>query len=321
MDGETMEPTSYPATAGHLDGAICFEGPAESIYRVLRKVSIADAGLIIWGESGTGKNLYAWLSHQLSPRNGGPYLEISCASLPESLVETELFGHTRGAFTGAAQSHPGRLSAADGGTLILDELENLSPSSQAKLLRVVESGRFTPIGGERERNVDIRFIGLTQENPELLVQRGILRKDLYYRLALFSLALPNLRDHAIELPAMIAFVVRQEAARLKKEPVRLEPVVTETLCRYTFPGNFRELQNIVRRWSLLQSGGKITLSDVPERIRRETEPGHWPSLEELERDYIIRILRHTRGKKSEAARLLGIHRKTLLEKRKLYDLE
>jgi len=316
-----MEQRTESAPAGHLDGAICFEGPAESVYRVLRKVSVADASLIIWGESGTGKNLYAWLSHQLSPRHGGPYLEISCASLPESLVETELFGYARGAFTGAAQNHSGRLMAADGGTLVLDELDQLPPSSQAKLLRVVESGRFTPLGGQREQTVDIRFIGLTQEHPESLVQRGLLRKDLYYRIALFALALPTLRDHAIELPAMIAFVIRQEAARLKKEPVHLEPAVTETLCRYAFPGNFRELQNIIRRWSLLQPGGKITLGDVPERIRRQTEPGQWPSLEELERDYIIRVLRHTRGRKSEAARLLGIHRKTLLEKRKLYGLD
>jgi DNA-binding NtrC family response regulator len=321
MDSEPMETTSYPADAGHLDGVICFEGPAASIYQVLKKVSAAGASMIIWGESGTGKNLYACLSHQLSPRQNGPYLEISCSALPESLVETELFGYARGAFTGAAQSHPGRLPAAHGGTLVLDELEHLSLSSQAKLLRVVESGRYTPIGGEREQTADIRFIGLTQENPEILVQRGTLRKDLYYRLALFSLALPSLRDHAIELPAIIAFVIRQEAVRLKREPLRLEAAVFDMLCRYPYPGNFRELQNIIRRWSLLHTGGKISVEDVPDRIRREMESRPWPTLREMEKEYIARVLEHTRGRKSDAAQVLGIHRKTLLEKRKLYDLD
>jgi len=305
----------------NLDEILFREGPGGKIYTILEKISAADANLLIWGESGTGKNLFAYLAHCLGPRKYGPFLEISCSALPESLVETELFGYARGAFTGAAESHDGRLIKANEGTLVLDELDSLSQFSQAKLLRVVETGCFTPIGSQTEAALDLRVIGLTQENPEILVKKGILRKDLYYRLSLFSIGLPRLREYSREFIQLIDFFITQEAARLKKPSIRLSSEVERTLRKYPFPGNFRELQNLIRRWTLLQTGQVIKADDVPDHITDHISASSWKTLKELEKEYIRQVLDFTKGKKSKTAEILGIHRKTLLEKRKLYDLD
>ena len=236
------------------------------------------ANCLIWGESGTGKNLFAYLIHRLGPRRDGPYVELSCSALPETLVETELFGYARGAFTGAADDHDGRLVKAHGGTLVLDELDCLSPVSQSKLLRVVELGRFTPMGAPAEATLRARYVGVLQESPGELVRRGILRQELYYRLALFTVGLPPLRELAEELPALAEFIARQEADRARVAPVRLGPAALDRLQRYAFPGNLRELQNLVRRWTLLQPGAAIGVDDLPPAVRDQgpgsrAEPG------------------------------------------------
>jgi len=295
-------------------------GPLRTVLDSVSRVAASGANCLIWGESGTGKNLFAYLCHRLGPRRDGPYVELSCSSLPEALVETELFGYARGAFTGAADDHEGRLVKAHGGTLVLDELDCLSPASQAKLLRVVELGRFTPMGGPGETTLRARFIGVLQEPPEELVRRGVLRQELYYRLALFTVGLPPLRELAAELPAIAEFIARQEAARARVEPVRLGPAALDLLRRYAFPGNLRELQNLVRRWTLLQPGTAIGAEDLPPGVREQTAPEAVPNLAEVERDHIRRVLRDHGGRIGESARALGIHRKTLLEKRKKYGL-
>ncbi len=295
-------------------------GPLRAVLDTVSRIAASGANCLIWGESGTGKNLFAYLSHRLGPRRDGPYVELSCSSLPEALVETELFGYVRGAFTGAADDHEGRLVKAHGGTLVLDELDCLSPASQAKLLRVVELGRFTPMGAPAETIFQARFVGILQEPPEELVRRGVLRQELYYRLALFTVGLPPLHELAAELPALAEFVARQEAARARVSPVRFGPAALDRLRRYAFPGNLRELQNLIRRWTLLQPGTSIGLNDLPASLREQAAPGAVPDLAEVEREHIRRVLRDTGGRIGEAARVLGIHRKTLLEKRKKYGL-
>jgi DNA-binding NtrC family response regulator len=295
-------------------------GPLRAVLDTVSRIAASGANCLIWGESGTGKNLFAYLSHRLGPRRDGPYVELSCSSLPETLVETELFGYVRGAFTGAADDHEGRLVKAHGGTLVLDELDCLSPASQAKLLRVVELGRFTPMGAPAETTLHARYVGLLQESPGELVRRGILRQELYYRLALFSVGLPPLRELAAELPALADFIARQEAGRARVAPVRLGPAALDRLQRYAFPGNLRELQNLFRRWTLLQPGAVVGVEDLPAAVREQAAPGTAPNLAEVERDHILRVLRDHGGRIGEAAGVLGIHRKTLLEKRKKYGL-
>lgn len=314
------EPGAPPLNAA-VEEACFMGGPMADVTHILRKISLTGASFIIWGESGTGKNLFAYLAHRLSPRHDGPYAEISCSALPESLVETELFGYVRGAFTGAAADHAGRLIQADKGTLVLDELDHLSPAGQAKLLRVVETGRFSPIGSQTVIRLDTRFIGITQQNPEILVQKGLLRPDLYYRISLFSVGLPPLREATKSLAELTDFLANDEARRLQREAIQVTPSVLARLSRHDFPGNIRELRNLIRRWTLLKPGKPVTVDDLPGSGTSPAGPATWPTLQELEREHIRKTLALTGGRKTEAARLLGIHRKTLLEKRKLYDLD
>ena len=288
---------------------------------LLRKIAQADVHCLIWGESGSGKNLFAYLSHCLGPRRDGPYVEISCSALPDLLVESELFGYVRGAFTGAAADHPGRLGQADQGTLVLDELDCLSPAAQAKLLRVVELGRFTPMGGQVEKILRIRCVGLTQADPSVLVSRGVLREDLFYRLALFSLEVPPLRAYLSRLPELAAFLAVNEARRHRAEPVRIAPETLQAMSSHPFPGNVRELLNVIRRWTLLYPGASISPAEIPPELRPDMPPPALRTLAEVEREHIRRALAQAGGRKGEAARLLGIHRKTLLEKRKRYGLD
>jgi DNA-binding NtrC family response regulator len=315
-----MSQVPVPPREEDLAGVFIGADPLRELVATLGRVAAADANCLIWGESGTGKNLFAYLSHRLGPRRDGPYVELSGSALPEALLETELFGYVRGAFTGAAEDHEGRLVKAHEGTLVLDELDCLSPASQSKLLRVVEQGRFTPMGATTETVIRTRFIGLLQEPPERLVQRGILRQELYYRLALFTVAVPPLRQLIGELPALAEFLARQEAARQRVVPVRLAPTVLARLQRHSFPGNIRELQNLIRRWTLMQPGQTVVEADLPSEIAGEGVPAPGRSLAEMEREQIRQVLRETGGRIGEAAQVLGIHRKTLLEKRKKYGL-
>lgn len=305
-----------PADGGPLSGV--FTGGMEEAVALVARVAEAGSSCILWGESGTGKNLFSCLCHLLGPSKDGPYAEIGCASLPESLVESELFGYVRGAFTGASDDHPGRLRQADGGTLVLDELDSLPPSAQAKILRVVETGRCTPMGGLAPVEIRARFVGLTLEDPRTLVADGRLRADLFYRLAVFSIELPPVRRRLGHFEALADFVVQSEARRLKAPPVQLSDRVRARLSRLPFLGNVRELQNMVRRWTFLKPGQPVSESDLPETADRcQPVPKR---LDEVEREAIRQALSFTGGRLGEAAAILGIHRKTLLEKRKRYGI-
>lgn len=315
-----MEPALQIALARELS-ELYFGPRLEEALQKLSRLAPLGAGLILWGESGTGKNLFAYLAHRLGQHPDGPFVEISCSALPESLVEAELFGYTRGAFTGAVEDHPGRLLLAQGGTLVLDELDSLPPSSQAKLLRVVESGRYSPMGSTATIFLNARFIAITQEEPSVLMARGRLRTDLYYRLAAFTLELPPLRQWAAEIPALLNFLLQREAGRLRVAPVTLSAGVLTELARYSFPGNLRQVLNLLRQWLLLRPAETIEVIHLPPGLQPGRRPeGEFATLREMEEAHIRQALRKTGGHQGEAARLLGIHRKTLWEKRRAFGI-
>jgi transcriptional regulator with PAS, ATPase and Fis domain len=294
----------------------------------VKKIAAAASTVLIHGESGTGKDLIASLIHYLGASPEQPLVKIDCASLPHELLESELFGFERGAFTGATQMKRGRLELAGNGTLILDEIATLSLAMQAKLLRVIEERRFDRLGGTRPIRVDARIIALTNINLADAVARRGFREDLFYRLNVVPVQILPLRERPGDIPAIATRLLAQLAETHKRKSLRLAPEALAALQAYAFPGNVRELRNLLERTLFnanIHSGSaadiEITIEELPLHVRSATGAAKSkPSLEELERAYIAEILDYTRGKKSKAAEILGISRKTLLEKRKKYDL-
>jgi DNA-binding NtrC family response regulator len=292
-----------------------------AVYRTLEKVRETATTVLIEGESGTGKDALAQWLHYNSPRKEGPFIKIDFASLPEELVESELFGYERGAFTGAVNSKLGKLDLAQGGTAVLDEIASVDITVQAKLLNVVEAKQFYRLGGTKSVEIDARIVALSSVPLAKAVERQIFRQDLFFRLNLITIRVPALRERRDELFAMAEFLLAQLDRKYKTNST-LHPDSRAVLEHYDFPGNIRELRNALERAILMAPGQEIT----PERL-----PATWytsrpaatklPSLEDVERDYISEVLRQTRGKKVKAAKILGISRKTLLEKRKKYGLE
>lgn len=296
------------------------QGVAELVDRVAATAS----NVLVLGESGTGKDATARLIHDRSPRRNSPYVKIDCAALPEDLLESELFGYEKGAFTGASDSKRGRLEAADGGTLVLDEIASLIPSSQAKLLRVIEERSFERLGGKQPIEIDVRIIALANVDIKEAVRARAFRDDLYYRLAVVTIELPRLVDRFDDLAELVEDFVRQFASRNGRNGVRLSNEALEALSGYDFPGNVRELRNIIEHAVLMSSNDLIGLEGLPEYLRsaarlmqsRKTKP----SLAELEAVYIREVLEHTRGNKTRAAEILGISRKNLYEKIRRYNI-
>jgi DNA-binding NtrC family response regulator len=297
------------------------ESPLLAVYRTLEKVRENPTTVLIEGESGTGKDGLAQWLHYNSPRKDGPYIKIDFASLPEDLVESELFGYERGAFTGAVSSKLGKLDLAQAGTVVLDEIASVDMAVQAKLLNVVEAKQFYRLGGTKSIDLDARIVALSSVPLAKAVDRQIFRQDLFFRLNLITIRVPPLRERRDELFSMAEFLLAQLDRKYKSNAV-LHPDSRAVLEHYDFPGNIRELRNALERAILMAPGQEIT----PERL-----PSAWytsrpaasklPSLEDVERNYISEVLRQTRGKKVKAAKILGISRKTLLEKRKKYGLE
>ncbi len=297
---------------------------SQRILEMARKVAATSSTLLLRGESGTGKDLLAQVIHYISPQREEPYIKIDCASLPPELVESELFGHERGAFTGASSQKRGRLEMAGSGAIVLDEVAALTLPMQAKILRVVEERKFERLGGNATLKIDSRLIALTHADLETAVRMRAFREDLYYRLNVVPIEIPPLRARRGDILPMAESMLEKLCAIHRKPPMTLSPTVRKALQVYDFPGNGRELRNILERAVLVSAGNEVLTSHLPAHLA-EVRPGagieRLLSLEDMEQQYIAEVLDHTHGRKSRAAKILGISRKTLLEKRKRYNLD
>ncbi len=285
----------------------------KDIYELLGRRASADSTVLIQGESGTGKELAARLLYRNSRRASKPFVAINCAAIPENLLETELFGHERGAFTGAAAQRKGRLEVADGGVVFLDEIGELVPSLQVKLLRVLQEREFERVGGNRAIKVDIRVIAATNCDLELAVREGRFRQDLYYRLAVLKVAMPPLRDRRDDIPLLVRHFVQKHAKRCGVKPRPVSPEALARLVNYDWPGNVRELENAVERALVMGSSEMISPEDLPETLLERpalpemTEAKYHTAIKELKRQLILQAVEQTQGSYADAARLLGVH--------------
>ncbi|MCA9179481.1 MAG: sigma 54-interacting transcriptional regulator [Planctomycetales bacterium] len=287
----------------------------------ISRVGPTDANVLVLGESGSGKELVARVIHELSPRSSQPYLPVNCAAFSEQLLESELFGHEEGAFTGAVKQHVGQFERATGGTLFLDEVGELSLGCQAKLLRVLEGHPFQRVGGSDGLRVDVRIIAATHRDLAELVGRGAFREDLYYRLRVIDLHVPPLRDRGDDVLLLARRLLGQVAQRLGRGPQRLSCEAIVALKRHRWPGNVRELRNCIERAVVLARGAEITPRDLgldhcdPERDTvGDEDSSPYLSLQDAQRRHIRRVLRQVDGNKSLACRILGIGRGTLYKK-------
>lgn len=282
------------------------------------RVAATDANVLVTGESGVGKDALALHIHFHSSRAAGAFVKIDCATLPSDLLEAELFGYERGAFTSATEAKPGRFEAADNGTIVLDEIAYLTKDSQAKLLRVIETREFERLGGRNTIKVDARLIALTNVDLTAAVNRRDFREDLFYRLNVVHIQLPPLRDRAQDLPQLVQAFLKDYSAKHGRKVSAVAPELLALLKEYEFPGNVRELANTIERAVIITKGNRLEISDLPEAIRaavlvqrRRQKP---QSLAEVEAEYVAETLAATRGNKTEAARILGISRKNLYER-------
>lgn len=286
--------------------------------RLAGRVAATDANVLVTGESGAGKDALALHLHARSPRAAGPFVRIDCAALPAELLEAELFGYERGAFTGATAAKPGRLEAAHKGTLVLDEIAHLPRDAQAKLLRVIERREFERLGGRRTIRVNARLIALTNVDLEDAVRRRGFREDLFYRLNVVRLHLAPLRERRADLMPLVNRFLKLYAGKYGRRSVALSPAARGALEAYEFPGNVRELANTIERSFIVSSNEKIEAADLPDGLHAavafERRRKRRRTLAEMEADYILETLDAAKGNKSEAARLLGISRKNLYEK-------
>ncbi|MGB4781649.1 sigma 54-interacting transcriptional regulator, partial [Candidatus Methylomirabilis sp.] len=291
-----------------------------SLLATVRRIAPSEASVLIQGESGTGKSLVAKAIHAASPRASGPFLIINCSGFQDPLLESELFGHEKGAFTGATSVKQGLFEVAGSGTLLLDEVGEMSPAMQAKLLQVLDTKELRRVGGTRVHRADVRIIAATNKDLAQEVRTGRFREDLYYRLNVVSLTLPSLRERKEDIPLLIEHFLRQFRVTGQKAKT-VFPEAMPLLADYPWPGNVRELANTIERLLILSSGDVISLEDLPPNIRFPSGLTGGPaSLVEMERLHLIRVLDHTGGKKMQAARLLGIDLKTLNSKIKRYNI-
>ncbi len=296
---------------------------SEQVLEMARKVAETSTTILITGESGTGKDQLARLIHELSPRRDAPYLKIDCASLPQELVESELFGHERGAFTGAAERKLGRLEMAGAGTIVLDEVAALSTTIQAKLLRVLEERSFERLGGTETLGIEARLIALTNADLQRAVTSRRFREDLYFRLSVLAIHVPALRERRADIIPLAEHILARLVALHGREGASLGDAARHAFESYSWPGNIRELKNAIERALIFGKTAMLSPEDLPENIRMADSgaAAGMRSLEEIEREAIQKTLDGTHYKITRAAEILGISRKTLLDKRKKYGLQ
>ena len=320
-------------TTEHFHGIVGESEVMQTLFHDATRLAKSDAPILILGESGTGKELLARAIHAESPRADEAFIAINCASIPAELMESEFFGHVKGAFTGANESRQGLFQAASGGSLFLDEIGEMSPGLQAKLLRALQERRVKAVGAEKEEAVNVRIIAATHRDLEQEIADGNFRSDLFYRLETFSLRIPPLRDRQGDIERLIAALIEKHAGAQGKEIKHIQPQALQTLLEHPYPGNVRELENAIMRAVTLAEEGELSYADLPERMRQQAweqrgtphqvasssgsslpvahTQQNWPSLEEVERRYIQKVLEATGGNKRRTADILGIARRTL----------
>jgi len=293
------------------------------IYQLVEQAAPTNASVLVSGESGTGKELVAQTLHQLSPRAPQPFVPLNCAAIPDTLLESELFGHEKGAFTGAIARRQGAFELAHRGTLFLDEIAEMTPATQAKLLRVLQERTFRALGAQREQSVDIRVVAATNVDPQEAVRQGKLREDLYYRLNVFAMRLPPLRDRKEDIPLLVQAFLKEFNHRNSRSIAGLSDAAMQILERYSWPGNVRELRNVIERATIVAKGDTIEPGDLPVLNATATAVASVPggealtpgtTVDEAERRLIELTLQHTGGNKTRAAEMLGISLKTLHNK-------
>ncbi|MDK9725631.1 MAG: sigma-54 dependent transcriptional regulator [Sterolibacteriaceae bacterium MAG5] len=302
-------------------------GDMQRLLDMTRQIAPTDCNVLITGESGTGKELFAQYLHHHSRRSERPFVAINCGAFSEELLANELFGHVKGAYTGANTDRQGLLAAADGGTLFLDEITEMSPAMQVKLLRAIQEREVLPVGGTAPLKVDVRFVAATNRDVPDMVKRGEFRQDLWFRLNVVNLHIPPLSGRREDVPLLAYHFLRKCAARMEKPVTEIAAETMDILKAYDFPGNVRELENIVERGVAITSGSTIEPAHLPDDLRElsirtfRKKEGRLPSLEEQERDYIRWVLQEAGGNQTLAAQILGIDRVSLWRKLKRYELE
>jgi len=288
------------------------------VFRAITKAASTSATVLIAGESGTGKELVARAIHYSSARSSAPFVPVNCGGIPEGLLESELFGHVKGAFTGATESRAGFFHAADNGTIFLDEVSEMSLSMQVKLLRVLEDKEICMVGSNRTRKVDVRILAATNKDLPTLVKKGIFREDLFYRLNVIMISIPPLRERGDDILLLSRHFVTKFAEELGKPPFRFSDDALQVLRSYDWPGNVRELENVIQRLVVMTDGDLIEVPDLPTLMRFSAlrKTGFTRTLAEVEGEYIRNVLASVGGNKTRAAEILGIDRKTLREKLK-----
>jgi len=316
----------------HFKGVTGRSGAVQSVFHILRRVAGSDISLLIEGESGTGKELVARAVHDNSPRRNRPFRPLNCAGLTENLLESELFGHAKGAFTGATVDRKGLFQITDKGTLFLDEIGDMPLAMQAKLLRVLEDGIIVPVGSNKSVVVDVRVISATNHNLAALVEEKKFRQDLYFRIKGVSVTLPPLRNRAEDIPELFGYFLKEACEEIGADITRITESAMNILVSYHWPGNIRQLKNTIRTMVVMCEKNTLDVMDIPpdihmvKRLAGHVASGHIPqslagkSLNEVEKQHIIETLRLTNNNRAEAAKLLKIGERTLYRKIKEYDL-
>jgi DNA-binding NtrC family response regulator len=299
----------------------------QDLFELVESVAASEANILIQGENGTGKELIANAIHYNSKRSKGPFIKINCAAIPKDLIESELFGYKKGAFTGAMTDKEGLFEMAEGGSLLLDEIGEMPPYLQTKLLRVLQEREYRPIGSDRIVHVDFRLICATNIDLDFALREGKLREDLYFRINTITLKVPPLRDRTEDIPLLCDYFLEKFRQRYQKNVKTIAPAAYHLLIRNRWPGNVRELENAIERGVLVAKGTEVTVGDLPESIREESSPSAefvippHRTLAEIERMAILQTLQRTNWNKQEAAAILGLYRPTLYSKMKKHEIK
>ena len=307
-----------------LDNMIGSSPAMKRVFDIVRRAAPSSATVLLQGPNGSGKDLVAHAIHNLSPRAKGPFVAVNCGAIPETLIESELFGHEKGAFTGAVAQRAGSFESADHGTLFLDEIGELPLQMQVKLLRALENRSFTRVGGTQTVEVDIRVVAATNRDLKTLVAEGKFREDLYFRLNVVEIYMPALKDRATDIPLLVSRFIKELSEKNGGSVTGITPAAMKLLERYSWPGNVRELRNVVERMIVLSSGGMLDVEDVPDQLKASVAPVPLSStvtIGENEKAQILAVLKECGDNRSEAARRLGISRRTIYRKLAEYAKE